>query len=151
MFVLLISILIILLDQWTKHWAVANLASGNTISVIGDHLQFHYVENRGAAFGILPNSRLFFLIFTVIVVGALLYYMYKNRKDPVLCTPLAILIGGALGNAIDRWLQGYVVDFISVDIIPFYQFPVFNVADIAVCCGCLLLILLLFLRERKKP
>ncbi len=125
-------VLMIAFDQWTKYWAVSELLNKNkTITLIKDSLSFSYVENRGAAFGLLQDARFFFIGMTVIILAVCLYYYIKLLERPFIGYPLAmlLLLSGAIGNLIDRSLQGYVVDFISFDLI---RFPVFNVADIYV-------------------
>lgn len=101
-----------------------------------------YVENRGAAFGILQNHRMFFVIITIVFTTMLFAYFFKTFKTNsfFLNTALSLIISGALGNFYDRIFIGYVVDFIQVDLIKSIDFPVFNVADSLVCIGCFLVI-----------
>jgi signal peptidase II len=99
-----------------------------------------YVENTGAAFSILQGKRVFLILFTALLLAGLIVYIFLKRKSapPVLLTGLALVVGGGLGNLIDRVRFGYVVDYLAF--LPF-SFPVFNLADIAVCAGCGLLLL----------
>lgn len=130
---IIISLLIIVLDQITKAYAIRTLKDGGAISVIGDFFQLRYVENSGAAFGMLKDGRLFFIVITLAVLAYIFYILYKkgNKIDRLTKLLLAIFVGGTVGNFIDRLRFGYVVDFFSFDF-GFYKFPVFNVADIAI-------------------
>ncbi|WP_238390453.1 signal peptidase II [Anaerococcus sp. mt242] len=137
----------LILDRITKTYAINNLIEK---PYNGTLLNFTYLENRGAAFGILQDSRLFFIILTLAIVAVLVYYFIKNyKKNPIILNiALAMIISGAIGNFYDRLFQGYVVDFIEF---AFIKFPVFNVADIFVTIGSLLMIIyLLFLEESEK-
>ena len=137
----------LILDRITKTYAINNLIEK---PYNGTLLNFTYLENRGAAFGILQDSRLFFIILTLAIVAVLVYYFIKNyKKNPIILNiALAMIISGAIGNFYDRLFQGYVVDFIEF---AFIKFPVFNIADIFVTIGSLLMIIyLLFLEESEK-
>ena len=129
---LLCAILIILsvaADQITKHLVLAN------------------IENKGAAFGMLANNRWVFLVISTVAIAAFVFYIIKYRpKDILLRISLSFVVGGGIGNMIDRCFRGSVVDFIEVDFIDFY---VFNVADIFVCVGCGLMVLYIILSEIK--
>ncbi|MDD7114064.1 MAG: signal peptidase II [Lachnospiraceae bacterium] len=133
---------LIILDQITKLWAILQLRGNNPISIISGVLEFHYVENRGAAFGIMQNRQWFFLLITVVVLGILLWMMPRipeNRHYRGLKICLCLIAAGAVGNMIDRIFRKYVVDFIYFRLI---DFPVFNVADIYVTVSAVLLIIL---------
>ncbi len=139
LFVILLSIL---LDQITKYLAVLKLQPIDTFPLIEDVLHLTYVTNYGAAFGILADHRWVFLVIStvaIVLVGAYLYY--KRDDHPLLCTALSFIVGGGIGNMIDRTILGYVVDFIDFRLI---NFAVFNVADSFVCVGCALMFLWLF-------
>lgn len=128
----LLTVLMILADQFTKHLAVIELRDKErSIPLIENIVSFTYLENRGAAFGLLQNARYYFIILTVAVMIGCVYYYLKKINDPFIKYPLALLtlMAGAIGNLIDRIRFGYVVDFISFDVI---HFPIFNVADIFV-------------------
>ena len=109
--------------------------------IIDGIFEFIYVENRGAAFGILQDRRIIFIIITLIVISFLIIYAYRNysQLSTFANVTLAMLIGGATGNLIDRIRFGYVVDFIKVDLIRSYNFPVFNIADIFIVVSTILL------------
>lgn len=128
---LLVSVLIAL-DQYTKYLAVLKLKHQPGYSVLGDVLEFHYLENRGAAFGLLQNQKELFIFVGIVFLCAILYVLYKmpsGRKYTVLHILLTTIAGGAIGNMIDRIRLGYVVDFIYL---VFINFPIFNVADMYV-------------------
>lgn len=139
---LLIILVSIVLDQVTKYLAVAHLKPIDTFPIIKDALHLTYVTNYGAAFGILSDHRWVFLVVStvaIVLVGAYLYY--KRDDHPLLCTALSFIVGGGIGNMIDRTILGYVVDFIDFRLI---HFAVFNVADSFICVGCALMFLWLF-------
>ncbi|MDY6065120.1 MAG: signal peptidase II [Finegoldia sp.] len=137
------SILVILLDQLTKNMAIS--LKNNEIVIIDNFLKFTYLENRGAAFGILQEKRIILIIFTILVIGVISIFLFKNYKEISTLGRIffGLLIGGALGNFIDRFLNGYVVDYISVTFPNGYQFPIFNLADICVVISCIGLAIIL--------
>lgn len=138
--VLLIAAIIIAFDQWTKEW-VRNTIEKNTeryipFPSISDYVWFQHVDNYGAAFGILQNQR---LLFTVIAIGVaiaiLVYVMYIPKNQWFIRLLLGLQLGGAIGNLIDRRVQGYVTDFVVTGIPDFYYIPNYNVADAAIVSG----------------
>lgn len=134
--------ILVFLDQMTKIWALGVLRGSEPIPVISGVLEFRYVENRGAAFGIMQNRQWFFVLITVVVLGVLLWMLPKIPRDSHYCglrICLYFIGAGAVGNMIDRILRKYVVDFIYFRLI---DFPVFNVADIYVTVAAVLLIVL---------
>lgn len=138
---LVIILAVIILDQITKYLAIG-LKKGS-IKLIDSFLSLVYVENRGAAFGILQGKKIILVFFTFLIIMAMCYYLYKGQKSMATISKLSIslIIGGAIGNLIDRVFRHFVIDFISVTFPNGYEFPVFNVADIAVVCGTFLLII----------
>lgn len=131
---LILPILIILFDQITK-FIVEKYLYFKEISVIDEILLFTYVQNRGGAWGIFNNIPLLFIILVPIIVIGLFCYAWRS-KNKLEIISVYMIIGGALGNYIDRLVRGYVVDFID-----FRIWPVFNMADIFVVLGGILLIL----------
>ena len=134
-----IFILFLLLDRITKKWAAVTLPKGD-IDIIPDILTLHYLENRGAAWGIFQNAFWLFFIITIVVVGVMVYFYARipfPRRYWYLRFTIILLSSGAIGNFIDRACWHYVVDFIYVEAI---NFPVFNVADCYVCIAAALLI-----------
>ena len=142
---ILISIGILALDIFTKYLA-KTVFTVNEIAVIKDILYFTYVENRGAAFGILQNKQWFFVIVTLLIIFAMLFYLIKYKPESkLLKLSLVFIMSGGIGNLIDRIRFGYVVDFIDVRVI---NYPVFNVADCFVVIGAVLLCgVILFSKE----
>ena len=147
-----IAAIVILLDQLTK-WAVAaHMEIGERVPLIEPYIGLLSHRNRGAAWGMLEGQMWLFAIVTVVVVGGIVYYFQKEGKDqPLFAWSLMLLLGGAIGNFIDRMVRGEVVDFISI-LIPViqYDFPIFNVADASLTIGVILVIIYLFLDEKKN-
>ncbi len=140
MYFTLISILIII-DQAIKWISRTKLTKFESYPVIDGFFHFTYVENRGAAFGMLQNKTWFFVLITFVVVGYMIYFTKKNKNiDKKLTFVLSIITAGAIGNLIDRIWLGFVVDMF--DFRGIWQF-VFNFADICVVVGGILLIFLI--------
>lgn len=135
-------IILTLLDQLTKFLAVIHLKDAPAIPVIKDVFELQYLENRGSAFGMMQNQRVFFIIITIVIVAAFVWIYIRTPRTRRM-VPLNILcvfiVSGALGNFIDRLLHGYVVDFFYFKLI---DFPIFNVADIYVTLSAAALIIL---------
>lgn len=131
---LLLSVVIIIIDQIAKFGAIKHLKNKNPYIIINDFFEFNYVENRGAAFGILKHRRIFFIVITLVVIIFLTIYTIKNYNllNKLSVFAFSLLIGGASGNLIDRIRFGYVVDFLSFRFFNKYDFPVFNIADISI-------------------
>lgn len=145
---LIIIIISVVSDQITKFWAADVLKNGHSIKIIGNFLRFTYAENKGAAFSILQNQRTFFLIITVVMIVFLGYIYFKTKNITNLSKlSIAMITGGAIGNFIDRYRFGYVIDFIDVRFGNFYNFPVFNIADSFVVCGTILMIILILFNK----
>lgn len=138
MWYLFIILAIFGVDQLTKWLVVSNLALGQSIPIVGI-FKITYVQNTGAAFSILTGNTVFLIIITIIFLAIAIYCWRKPFMKPYHLAA-AVIIGGTLGNFVDRIFRGYVVDFLN-----FTHFPVFNVADIALCCGVGLFILMIFL------
>lgn len=146
--VIVLSSLIIILDQITKRLAIEYLKNKNPLVVIENFFKLNYVENKGAAFGILQGRQFFFFLVTLIVVTGLIIFIYKNYYDlsRFMKVSLAFILGGAIGNFIDRIYLGYVVDFLSFEFFG-YTFPSFNVADSFIVIGTFFLILIIIKLE----
>ena len=145
----LIGLVIVAIDFFTKILAKTRLQHIGTVPVIEDVFHLTYVENKGAAFGILQEQRWFFVVVAVIFLAVILALFFKYRNKPkTLNLGLSFMAAGAFGNTIDRVWQGYVVDFFDFRLI---DFPVFNVADIFVCIGAgLLAIFFVFIEEKYR-
>lgn len=136
-----LTVAIIILDQITKMLVIQRFRLGESIPVIADFFSLTYIRNTGAAFGILasadPAFRVpFFIIVPVLALVAIAFIFRKlPPSDIKLSTALSLVIGGAIGNLIDRMSLGYVVDFLDFHWKYQYHFPAFNVADSAICVG----------------
>lgn len=139
----------ILLDRITKIWAIEVLSKISQVIVIKDLFSLLYLQNKGAAFGILQGKLYFLTIITIIVIIGIIYYIIKCKpSSKLLRISFSLIISGALGNLMDRMFYKYVVDFISIHYKDFYYFPVFNIADMLVVIGTALLAFYL-LKEEK--
>ncbi|MBP2111733.1 MULTISPECIES: signal peptidase II [Paenibacillus] len=137
----LIALIVFLIDQGTKYLIATRLELAEQIPVIKDFFIITSHRNRGAAFGILEGQQWFFIVITVIVVCGIVWYLNKARKTrKLLPTALALVLGGAIGNFLDRILNGEVVDFLMFNF-GSYTFPIFNVADSCIVVGVGLIIL----------
>lgn len=146
---LLGAALIIGVDRITKIWVTSNAEMpGDVITRIGNLFSFTYVRNEGAAFSMLSGRLgLLSIISIAFCIGVVIYWIVKKPKNRLLCTALAMMAAGALGNAFDRIIYGYVIDFIKTE---FVNFAVFNVADIAITVGAALLVLSVCLEDKKN-
>lgn len=153
MILLLIAIMvgIVFTDQLTKWLTVIYLQGEPSFPLWKDVLHFTYAKNEGAAFGMLSNHRWVFMVFSAIaIIGLLIYLFYFRPKSRWIQIPLAMIIGGGIGNMIDRCWLGYVIDFIDFRLI---NFAIFNVADSFVTVGAFILMGYLFkdmLRELQE-
>ncbi|MDX1770886.1 MAG: signal peptidase II [Planococcaceae bacterium] len=148
----LVAVIIVALDQWTKWLVVNNMELGERIPLLDPTFALLSHRNRGAAWGMLEGQIWLFSIVTVIVIAGILYYFHKEAKGkPLFQLSLMILLGGAIGNFIDRLYLGEVVDFIDV-LIPIinYDFPIFNIADAALTIGVVMVMIVLFLEEKRE-
>lgn len=147
---LVITVLGFLFDQFTKQMAVAHLKGQQPIPLIRGVLELRYLENRGAAFGVLQNQKVFFVVMTCLIVAFLLYALWRmpdQKKYRLLHVMGGILMAGALGNFADRIRLDYVVDFIYISLI---DFPIFNVADMYVSFMCVLGLIIVFRGHYKE-
>ena len=146
----ILAAVLIIFDRLTKYAAVVKLKGNPPFILIKNVLELHYLENQGAAFGLLKNKQVFFTIITLIFIAASIYIIVKIPKNryylPCMLT-VSVLFSGALGNFIDRLANKYVVDFIYFSII---DFPVFNVADIYVTLSVIAFIVMLLFKYKDK-
>lgn len=134
----LIIICLVIIDQASKWWTVQNIDLHQVIEVIPNVLSLTYIQNTGAAWSILEGKMMFFYIVTIIVVAVLLYELHKHWQDSRLfAVGISFIIGGALGNFIDRLFLKYVVDMIKLE---FIDFPIFNLADTWLTVGVILVL-----------
>lgn len=142
-------LILVFFDQWTKHLAVLHLKGAMPVVIVEQVFELFYLENRGAAFGIFQNQRWVFLVLTSLVMVVLIWFYFRIpviRRYLLLRICVVVSFAGAVGNMIDRVVNGYVVDFFYFKLI---DFPVFNMADIYVTVS-VILALLLFLFYYKE-
>ncbi|WP_041582388.1 signal peptidase II [Salisediminibacterium selenitireducens] len=145
-----IAVAVIAIDQLTKYIVVIQMEQGQSIELISGFLYLTSHRNAGAAFGILQGQMWLFYIATVIVVGVIVYMIITQAKESrFFGISLGLVLGGAIGNFIDRLLEGEVVDFIDVFIFT-YNFPIFNVADSALVIGVGLMMIYFILEEKRQ-
>ena len=133
--IVLLSIIIgsVVIDQIIKIIVDSSMAVGETVPVIEDIFHFTYVQNKGAAFGMLADNRWVFMIISTGAIAAMSVYLFKFSTETLFTkSGFALIIGGGIGNMIDRIFLGYVIDMIDCRFIDFY---VFNFADSCVCVG----------------
>lgn len=146
----LLFLLFIAADQFTKHLAIVHLKDKDSIHLVPDVLELQYLENRGAAFGMLQDQKVFFIFIALIILVVISWVLFKTpdkKKYHSLHILLVLIASGAVGNMIDRLRFDYVVDFIYFVLI---NFPIFNVADIYVTVATVsLVVLLLFVYKEE--
>lgn len=136
-------------DQLVKFWTVSTLDLHETMSFIPNVLSFFYLQNDGAAWGMLSGQMWLFYIITVVVVIALVVMLHQEGKQSkFLATGLAFMIAGALGNFIDRLHLNYVIDMFQLE---FMNFPIFNVADVCLTIGVIIMLLYVLLANDDSP
>ena len=138
--VYIISMIIFIIDQITKCIVSSYLKLNQSLTLINDYLYIKYINNTGASWGILPNSRLLLIILSIIAIIIIIRYINTFKKTKLNTIGFGFLIGGIIGNLCDRLIFGYVRDFIDM-IIFHYDFPIFNMADIFIVLGVILLII----------
>lgn len=142
--------ILIFIDQLTKSIVTNRLSNGNKIIVIPEVFEIFYLENRGAAFGILQGQRVLFFVITIIVLLLLVVFLFRlpyQKKYIPLYIVLLLIFSGAIGNFIDRITKGYVVDFLYFKPI---NFPLFNLADSYITIACFLLLYLIVFHYKEE-
>jgi signal peptidase II len=148
--------LVVLIDQITKIWVDKTMNLYESTPIVPGLLNLHYIRNTGAAFGFLSGSHAgfripFFILVSCLAIGIILFLFYKlEESEIVMPLALSLVLGGAIGNLIDRIRLGEVIDFILFHYKAF-QYPAFNVADIGITVGVALLVLKIFLLEKGQP
>lgn len=145
--IIYLSLILLIIDQISKLLVVNLLDINNSTQIIKNFFYLTYTHNTGAAFSILTGQRILLILVAIIILIILFNYLIKNKveekKDKI---AFSLIIGGSLGNLIDRIVRGYVVDFMDVKIFG-YNFPVFNLADSFILIGVLLLVMTLSRKE----
>ncbi len=144
MFYFILILVLIGLDQGVKWLVVAHMMPYSSIE-IWRFVHLTFVRNTGAAFGIFEGAKVFFILFTIALIVAYIIFFCRRQGFERYRLAASLMVGGAVGNCIDRIFRGYVVDFIDLS-----YWPVFNIADIAVVCGTLLLAILILFGERDR-
>lgn len=143
-------ILLIAVDQLTKYLAVQQLKDKPAYIILDGILELNYLENKGAAFGMLQNQKVFFIFVAIVILSVIAYVLFKtpdHKKYRALHILLSLIAAGAIGNMIDRIRLDYVVDFIYIVLI---NFPIFNVADIYVTFATAILVLILLFVYKEQ-
>lgn len=148
----IISIALILIDQIIKYWVVVELMPVRVMDFIkfGDFqvLGLRYAQNDGAAFSSFSGARYFLIIFNIVIMIALIIFTFRmGNKNKLLLVSVMMVVSGGIGNIIDRIRLGYVIDYLEVR---FFDFAIFNFADICVVIGACLLILYILMSEVKE-
>lgn len=146
MWLFVLPLAVVILDQFSKYIVVENMALGESIPIIEEGFHLTYILNPGAAFGMFAHNRLFFIAIAVVVIGIIIWARREILASPwEVKAGCGLFLGGAIGNLIDRARQGLVIDFFD-----FRIWPVFNIADIAICIGVGLIIWNLLKTELKR-
>ncbi len=140
------SIIVLLIDQISKVLVTNFLALNESVVIIKNFFNITNVTNDGVAFSLLKNQRLLIITISIIAILLIYRYMFTFRKNHKNTIAFALIFGGIIGNLIDRVIFGYVRDFLSFKIIN-YMYPVFNIADSAICIGTVLLIIAIIRKE----
>ena len=147
MFYLILFLLVLVADQYTKLAIQQDFILGQSVPVLAGIFNLTYVQNTGGAFGIMRNSTNLFIVISIVVILFIIYFLIKEeKKDVYVQVIFSLVLGGAISNLIDRLRLGYVVDFID-----FQVWPVFNIADAAITVGMVLLFVrIIFKKEPVK-
>ncbi len=149
MIYIIIGALVLCADFITKILVVQNMDLYEKIKIIDGIFSLTYIRNKGMAWGMLENQRWLFIIVTVLIVGGIIVFAVKQGKiHPTADLGMSLIVSGAVGNLVDRiFYKEGVIDFICTD---FINFPIFNIADIAVCVGAVLIMIYIIFFDRKK-
>lgn len=146
MIIIIISIILLCIDQISKLLVVNLLTKTNSITIIKNFFYLTYINNDGAAFSILVGKRIFLILIALLVIVMLIRYIKKNNiQNKLELVSISLIIGGSLGNLMDRLVRGYVIDFLDFKLFN-YNFPIFNLADTFIVIG----VFLLLLKEIRK-
>lgn len=147
--IILISILVLFIDIITKQIVINTLIEHQSISLIKDFFSITYAKNTGVAFSFLEGQVPFIIIMTSIIIIIILKYIKTTNSDKYENICYGLIIGGAIGNLIDRIFYGYVIDFLDFNLFG-YSFPIFNLADTAIVIGIFTLIILSLIESRNQ-
>ena len=148
--VIIISIIFFIIDQIAKILVIKYIDINNSIELLKNFFYLTYTHNEGAAFSILTGQRILLILIATIILIILFNYIRKNKvKEKIDILAFSLIIGGSLGNLIDRIVRGYVVDFLDFKIFG-YNYPIFNLADTFIVVGVFLLLILTFRKEHNN-
>ena len=154
---IIILLVVIVLDQITKIWAVSALSEGSIYQLLGQLIQFKLVYNIGGALGTNLGNSYFYLISSILILLVVLYFVYNYRRFKMIAYPMAAIAGGAIGNIADRLRIGKVIDFIDIDFFDIKVFGlnierwwIFNIADAAITVGIILLLLFIIFHKKEE-
>ena len=147
--IILTIIGIFLLDRFSKILVVKNLTLGESVRVIGNFFNITYVNNHGAAFGIMDGKIIFIILVSILIFGYLIYEIKKGTHSKLITLSISFVIGGLLGNLFDRLIYGYVIDFLDFDFFG-YDFAIFNIGDSFIVIGTILLVIGYILEEKNE-
>ena len=138
---LIFTTIFFLIDISSKYIISKIVTLGNSIDIIKNFLRISYVKNTGAAFSILDGNTLFVTIIGIVIIIMIIWYLYKNKVNKMIDKiGYSLILGGSIGNLFDRVCYGYVRDFIGINIFG-YHFPIFNIADMSIVIGVILLVI----------
>lgn len=141
--IFLYSLIWLCFDQIVKMLVNTSLGLGESMTIIPSFLNFTYVRNTGAAWSILEGNRIFLIIVSIVAIALVYFFMIKDKKiDKIEEIGYGVLLGGIVGNLIDRTIFGYVIDFLHFTF-GNYQFPVFNIADIGIVIGTCIIVFIM--------
>lgn len=141
--IFLYSLIWLCFDQIVKMLVNTSLVLGESMTIIPSFLNFTYVRNTGAAWSILEGNRIFLIIVSIVAIALVYFFMIKDKKiDKIEEIGYGVLLGGIVGNLIDRTIFGYVIDFLHFTF-GNYQFPVFNIADIGIVIGTFIIVFIM--------
>ena len=140
--------LLIIIDQLSKYFIVKYIDINDSIILIKNFFEFTFITNKGAALGFLSNNLVLLILISMILVWYIIKEIKGNIKNKITLLSLSLILSGALGNLIDRIFRGYVVDFISFKLFNHYM-PIFNIADISITFGVIILIWITMKEENK--
>ncbi len=145
----IVSLILIILDQTTKLLIKTSLSLNEELKIIPNFFSIHYLKNTGAAFSIFENQTIFLILISIACLITIIYYLNQEEVEKLYGIFLGMILGGIVGNLIDRIAYTGVIDFLSFKIFN-YNFPVFNIADIGITLGVILLIIIYVFRSVKN-
>lgn len=148
--IIILSIILLVIDQVSKILVVKLIDINSSIELIKNFFYLTYTHNTGAAFSILTGQRLLLILVAIVILVIIFNYLRKNKVEGKMdILAFALIIGGALGNLLDRMLRGYVIDFLDFKIFE-YNFPIFNLADTFIVIGVFLLLITIIRKEHNN-